>query len=985
MRKCLFIFSLVLHSGYAEDLLTSQPGVSIPAGTWTDITSSLNGLSGVKIPYYVTGWDKYWHVPAIDRWCGLGSYWEPSSEPNRSWSCYSFKEHRWDHWEMGGNFHNEHMNEGGHPTGWVNIDPTTSVALGPCCMSGAQVPEYIKWGMWKYDFVGHVGLPQQPPRGLNINNQLGTAAYDVFNQKLVGFGGDSSNQGLVQYDNDTSHTSCPGGDSSHGTNCYNTWALPLTSTGSAPASSLIEHAMALNTTDKKIYLYGGYSGGRSRNELYSYEPVSKVWTLLTPTCESNGGGTLCPGDFTVTAATSSTDTTLTAPGHIFKSNGSGGTTITLSGATGCWAAINGTRAVTAVSGDTFRFAPPVDTSACSEPITGAVIANSGRVLEAFAYGANADVFLMHGGFSTYGIPGLNNTGQFLDTWTYSPVDNKWTQLNPGTIPIYCASLCAPNERLTWIPEDDVWIMFINPGGTANAHLWAFRLPDAPGTKAGYLSKAYSFTSVPDVGPLNRQTTSAAVQGYAFGSAITADSTAVYQAWTETKPVQTGAAGTTLHPYARRVINGTGTSLPSPNDYNSFEPDTTSNSYDMTLAMVNGTVWACYNLGNPDLESMGVCKGWSGSAWSVGTPSGGIYPHSTVAALPPAASSNGMVYVVTDGATASDCTAGGGTREVQFCRSNGTSWVKVVLKDGQIQMAGVAGIPTVVYRQQDRTTGNLPSPTYAYVRQWTGQTWTQLGGRLNSGATTVADSVSIASDGTAPWVALTLYTPTNTLSPFNGVNISAPQLQLFKWDGANWTQQCGNGNVAAGSRAFHASLSFLGGVPYVAFVERTNQGKRQLLYVRKCESGTWTTIGGGAINRDTTVGWAFRPELVSGGSALYMTWAEQGNPQPWVNQGGLVTAYSQKPKVYVSKWNGVTWAFLGGALNADPVNGAATHPSIALFNDAPVVSWGEIVAGNLRQIYSKEWNGSDWVAVIADAVLPPPTTSRITGTLRGGIR
>jgi hypothetical protein len=261
----------------------------------------------------------------------------------------------------------------------------------------------------------------------------------------------------------------------------------------------------------------------------------------------------------------------------------------------------------------------------------------------------------------------------------------------------------------------------------------------------------------------------------------------------------------------------------------------------------------------------------------------------------------------------------------------------------------------------------------------------LGGRLNSGATTVADSVSIASDGTAPWVALTLYTPTNTLSPFNGVNISAPQLQLFKWDGANWTQQCGNGNVAAGSRAFHASLSFLGGIPYVAFVERTNQGKRQLLYVRKCESGTWTTIGGGAINRDTTVGWVFRPELVSGGSALYMTWAEQGNPQPWVNQGGLVTAYGQKPKVYVSKWNGVAWVFLGGALNADPVNGAATHPSIALFNGAPVVGWGEIAAGNLRQIYSKEWNGSDWVAVIADAVLPPPTTSRITGTLRGGMR
>src|SRR5690348_14707845 len=198
-----------------EDLLTNQCAgggcTAVPAGTWTDLTPTLQGLNDSKLPYYVTGWDKAFYVPAIDRYCSLSSYWEPSSEPNRSWACYSFKENRWDHWDMGASWHNEHMNEGGHPMGWGPVDPTTSLACGPGMFSGSQVSEQIKWGMWCYDFVGQVGIPRMPPSSLNQNNQLGTAAYDVFDQLLIGEGGDSSNQGTVQYDNvGTDHGSTSG-------------------------------------------------------------------------------------------------------------------------------------------------------------------------------------------------------------------------------------------------------------------------------------------------------------------------------------------------------------------------------------------------------------------------------------------------------------------------------------------------------------------------------------------------------------------------------------------------------------------------------------------------------------------------------------------------------------------------------------------------------------------------------------------------------
>jgi hypothetical protein len=49
------------------------------------------------------------------------------------------------------------------------------------------------------------------------------------------------------------------------------------------------------------------------------------------------------------------------------------------------------------------------------------------------------------------------------------------------------------------------------------------------------------------------------------------------------------------------------------------------------------------------------------------------PERTVATLPAAATSNGLVFIVTDGLTASDCTVGGGSTAA-LCRSNATSWV-----------------------------------------------------------------------------------------------------------------------------------------------------------------------------------------------------------------------------------------------------------------------------------------------------------------------
>ena len=50
------------------------------------------------------------------------------------------------------------------------------------------------------------------------------------------------------------------------------------------------------------------------------------------------------------------------------------------------------------------------------------------------------------------------------------------------------------------------------------------------------------------------------------------------------------------------------------------------------------------------------------------------PESTVGTLPSASANTGKEFIVTDGASSSDCSTGGGSNVVSMCRSNGTAWV-----------------------------------------------------------------------------------------------------------------------------------------------------------------------------------------------------------------------------------------------------------------------------------------------------------------------
>ena len=105
-------------------------------------------------------------------------------------------------------------------------------------------------------------------------------------------------------------------------------------------------------------------------------------------------------------------------------------------------------------------------------------------------------------------------------------------------------------------------------------------------------------------------------------------------------------------------------------------------------------------------------------------------------------------------------------------------------------------------------------------------------------------------------------------------------------------------------------------------------------------------------------WAAHPSLSNDGTNVFVAWEEQA-------------ALGQHSMGYVKLWNGSSWSQMGGAVNADPVNGSVEGITLTVVQGMPTAIWGELAFGNLRQAYLKQWNGSVWTA-LAGASQPPAT-------------
>jgi hypothetical protein len=94
-------------------------------------------------------------------------------------------------------------------------------------------------------------------------------------------------------------------------------------------------------------------------------------------------------------------------------------------------------------------------------------------------------------------------------------------------------------------------------------------------------------------------------------------------------------------------------------------------------------------------------------------------------------------------------------------------------------------------------------------------------------------------------------------------------------------------------------------------------------------------------------------MATDGNNVYLAWEEQ-------------TALGQKSSGFVKMWNGTAWSQLGSALNADSINGSVEGISLAVNGTVPTAIWGELSYGNLRQVYTKQWNGTAWTGASSGA-------------------
>lgn len=569
---------------------------------------------------------------------------------------------------------------------------------------------------------------------------------------------------------------------------------------------------------------------------------------------------------------------------------------------------------------------------------------------ACAYSPDDDAAICYGGYDTFETPSAP-ADNLTDTWLLDFNGRVsgcgtvpcWVQLSPATVPTYVLGSTI-FQRMAYDTYNKVFLMGLQQiASPQTRHIWAYRFN--PGTNAGWnpVSPVVSFPYSP--GTLNRDVIGGP-PSLAQSISVAANGSDIYYTRQETGGYLATGDGLYRRIYVSKNSGGTPVDLPSPSTANSISPDIAFNtveSNDPTIAVIGGVPYVAWSQWNTSGSHPGdvTVKSFVSNAWTGGA----------------------------IGWLTGECSAGTAPPGANSCPQHSP---KIIGDAG--------GLPTVAYIQATHIT--TPYQDVVLVKQFSGGVWNLLGGPLNNGyvndgTVTNAEAPSIvAGTGTDLWVAWTDRIISFVGSP-DSANYTNTKMYLKKWNGTSWVSQCGGtGNVNTTTGwALTPTVTLMGGIPYVAYTERLgvsggvgNDISR--VYVRACNAGVWSTVGSVYLNRDQTMGWAFQPRITNDGTNLWVTWYEQGNGVPWAQTYSLLqTGYgriAQRVRQFASFWNGTTWTKAGESLSIRPDASTVVRSDITIQGGKPVIAWGETLPGSLRQIYAKQWSGTQWVSVLGVA-------------------
>jgi hypothetical protein len=206
---------------------------------------------------------------------------------------------------------------------------------------------------------------------------------------------------------------------------------------------------------------------------------------------------------------------------------------------------------------------------------------------------------------------------------------------------------------------------------------------------------------------------------------------------------------------------------------------------------------------------------------------------------------------------------GTTQQVRVARLTGSTWTAVggTLNINSTQqainptIADVGGVPYVAW--QEMTGGHLN----VHVKRFAAGTWSAVGSSLTSDPAGAAELPSITSVDGIPYVAWE-----------ESIGL-AEQVHVAEFTGGAWSAVGGSLNEAPTDLASNPSITSAGGMPYLTWSEQS--GNVPQTNVAQFKDGAWRDIGG-SLNDDTTHD-ANLPAIAFVGGVPYVAWQEKSGP------------------------------------------------------------------------------------------------------------
>jgi hypothetical protein len=254
-----------------------------------------------------------------------------------------------------------------------------------------------------------------------------------------------------------------------------------------------------------------------------------------------------------------------------------------------------------------------------------------------------------------------------------------------------------------------------------------------------------------------------------------------------------------------------------------------------------------------------------------------------------------------------------------------------------------GRPVVAWREEAKGNGEI------YLKRWTGKEWSEIGGSATGGGIS-------RTRGNSREPSLALDPEDRPMVAWFDDTEGNYEVYVRRWTGTAWeglggSAEGGGVSLSRGG-SVHPSLAVgSDGFPVVVWYEILAGAKREI-YAQRWNGALWTDLGGSAAGGglSRTPGESMAPALVlDSANRPAVVWSDD-------TSGNF--------EVYFKRWDGRSWAELGGSatgggVSRTPGHSSSTFAGLALdAQDRPVIAWDE-GQGVTRQIFLRRWSGSAW--------------------------